>query len=287
MTNTELYLAFDIGGTTIKYSLITQDMTLLTHDVYPTPKTILESISEICEELIKVHHITAIGISTAGIVDSERGSIRYASDLIPNYIGTPLKEHLEKKFSLPVNVINDVQAALLGEALQNTLPDKTFCLTLGTGIGGAYFINDQLYHGANDFENSIGYLNFDSTTGKTWEQRASTIALEKKLKEKYDITVPEAFELARQNNKEMIFELRQWINEIAKGISSIILLFDPSLILIGGGVSKQNDYIIPILEEELEVLLPPNFLKTSFSTPSSFNQNALLGALYPYFITKN
>lgn len=288
MSPEKFFLAFDVGGTTIKYAIIDHSLHILEHDVVDTKQNqdnhILKSIEQISLSYQTKYPLQAIGISTAGIVNSKNGSIKYANYLIPNYIGTPLKEHLEEITNIPVFVVNDVQAALLGEILQAQLPNKTFCLTLGTGIGGAYFENRQVYHGAHDYENYIGALNYDPVSKTTWEQRASTIALEKHLAQSHQISVPEAFNQARQGNQEIHQILSDWIEEIAKGIANIILLLDPAVILVGGGVSRQNDFLLPILAEKLKLYLPESFLKAELKTPTSCNENALLGALYPFLI---
>lgn len=286
MDSKPLYLAFDVGGTTIKYALLSNDTKLYEYHSVPTHKNydehILTTLKQVSLDLMKHYPIKAIGISTAGIVDTVQGEIKYANPLIPNYTGTKIKETLEEVTGLPVSVINDVQAALLGEVWQQQLPPKTFCLTLGTGIGGAFLNHDSLYIGAHNYENSIGYLNYDSKTDTYWEQRASTITLEKKLVKDFNVSVPEAFEYARSGQNRFVTIIDEWISEIAKGVSSIILLLDPHTILIGGGVSKQNDYILPILSKKVDELLPPNFLSVSFKSPTSFNNNALIGAIYPF-----
>lgn len=282
------FLAFDVGGTTIKYAIINHALEIVEHASIATKQNenghILKSIETISQNYREKYPLAAIGISTAGIVNSQDGSIKYANYLIPNYIGTPLKERLEEVMKIPVFVVNDVQAALLGEILQAKLPDKTFCLTLGTGIGGAYFQNQQVYHGAHDYENYIGALNYDPVSQTTWEQRASTIALEQRLAQSHQISVPEAFQKARTGDKEIYLILSEWIEEIAKGIANIILLLDPAVILVGGGVSRQNDFLLPILAEKLKLYLPESFLKAELKTPTSCNENALLGALYPFLI---
>lgn len=287
MENEKVFLSFDIGGTSIKYAIVDDKMNILLHKSIDTNSNkddfILKSLKRITTDLKRTYNVKGVGISTAGIVDSKNGSIKYANYLIPGYIGTPLKKDLEDLCGIPVYVVNDVQAALLGEILQDILEDKTFCLTLGTGIGGAFFVKDEIYHGAHDYENYIGHMNYDSKTKTTWEQRCSTIALQKRLKELSGISVPEAFELARNNDETSKKIIENWIEEIAKGIANIILLLDPSTILIGGGVSKQNDYLLPILKRKLKNYLPESFLKAQLKTPSSCNENALLGALYPFF----
>lgn len=288
--HTTLFLAFDIGGTTIKYAVIDQEMNYLLHESVPTKSNsdghILKTLRTISLSLKADFPLHAIGVSTAGIVDSATGSIKFANQLIPGYTGTQLKKELERTCQLPVYVVNDVQAALLGELLQSSLPDKTFCLTLGTGIGGAFFSDGTIYHGAHDYENYIGQLCYDKKTQTNWEDRCSTIALEKKLRAVHDLSVPDAFTLARAGDGIIAEMLEDWIDEIAKGIAVIVLLFDPRIILVGGGVSKQNDYIFPILTRKLADYLPNSFLNSELRTPSSCNENALIGALYPFITEK-
>lgn len=119
---------------------------------------ILKMLKKITHEMIKEYQLAGIGVSTAGIVDKD-GSIKYAGPTIPNYQGTKIKEELERETNLAVNVVNDVDAALLGEKLAGAARKCTsiYCIALGTGIGGAYFEDGHLFHGFHGTANSLGY----------------------------------------------------------------------------------------------------------------------------------
>lgn len=109
-------LAFDVGGTTIKYALLTPELTLEQTGSVPTNKNkdgqILKTLLELSQKFSHEYELAGIGISTAGIVASD-GSIQYAGPTILDYQGTPLKARLEEATGLLVFVVNDVDAALL------------------------------------------------------------------------------------------------------------------------------------------------------------------------------
>ena len=115
------YLCIDIGGTSIKYGVIQEDLTFLNSDELPTEAQtyggpgIIQKICDIGQKLLKDDSIAGICISTAGMVDCSTGSITYAAPLIPNYTGTPIKQIMEERFHLPCEVENDVNCAGLAE----------------------------------------------------------------------------------------------------------------------------------------------------------------------------
>lgn len=96
--------------------------------------------------MMNSYTLLGIGVSTAGIV-GKNGEIQYAGPTIPGYIGTPIKKELEELSGLPVSVVNDVDAALLGERLAGGAKgsDNVYCIALGTGIGGAYFYEGNYF----------------------------------------------------------------------------------------------------------------------------------------------
>ena len=132
-------LVFDIGGTAIKYGICTNGHLEETKE-YPTEAFrggthILNTICRLSEQYLP---FDAIGISTAGQVNPDEGSIIYANSNIPDYTGTQFKRILQKLFHVPVAVENDVNSAALGEAVFGAGKGKNsfLCLTYGTGVGG-------------------------------------------------------------------------------------------------------------------------------------------------------
>ena len=145
-------LVFDIGGTSIKYGRCENG--ILT-DVNETPTDASlggRHIMDVITGLIKNEtDYDAIGVSTAGQVNAETGSIIYANSNIPGYTGTEIKKELTGLFDVPVMVENDVNSAAMGEASYGAGKDydSFLCLTYGTGVGGAIIQNGALFHGSS------------------------------------------------------------------------------------------------------------------------------------------
>lgn len=283
-------LVFDIGGTSIKYSVCIDDELL---PVKETPTNAHLGGSHILDTLIslieKETDYDAIGISTAGQVNANSGSIIYANSNIPNYTGLQLKEKLEERFHVPVTVENDVNSAAMGEAIYGAgKPYSDFlCLTYGTGVGGAIIQNKQVYHGSSFSAAEFGAIVTHSNEklhqkdffDGCYERYASTTALIQKAKS-YN---PELI------NGRILFEhiedpkvqeiIDQWIDEIMLGLSSLIHIFNPDCIILGGGIMVQ-----PLILEKIQTKIPL-YIMPSFShvviKPAALGNNAgLLGAYH-------
>lgn len=226
-----------------------------------------------------MYHVVGIGVSTAGIVD-QTGTIRYAGPTISNYQGTAIKSTLETKTNLPVNVVNDVDAALLGELLAGSAKDTTsaYCIALGTGIGGAFAINGKLYSGAHNNANSIGYTRFQPQTDTYFEQRAATLTLDTELA-KLNVSVKDGFNLAKNGRQPYLHIIENWINQIATGIADILLVLDPEVLIIGGAVAQQGNYLLKLLNRALTVYIPADLFQTDLKTSKLANDAQLLGAI--------
>ncbi|OQR20274.1 ROK family protein, partial [Ligilactobacillus salivarius] len=240
---------------------------------------ILKSLKKITEEMMNSYTLLGIGASTAGIV-GKNGEIQYAGPTIPGYIGTPIKKELEELSGLPVSVVNDVDAALLGEHLAGGAKgsDNVYCIALGTGIGGAYFYEGKLFSGAHAGANSIGYTLYDKNTKTDYQKRAATLSLEAYLK-KFDISVIDAFEKAKAGDERFEKIIEDWGDEVARGVAEIILLFDPELILLGGAVAKQGEYLVDLVERHLEEYVPKGLIQTQIKVSHLANKAQLLGGI--------
>ena len=112
------YISIDIGGTAIKYGILTEEGAILERyematEAYKGGPEILKKAEGIVEGFLnsgKVlkEELLGICISTAGMVDTEKGEIFYSAPLIPNYIGTKFKMVMETRFHVPCEVENDV-----------------------------------------------------------------------------------------------------------------------------------------------------------------------------------
>lgn len=284
-------MVLDIGGTAVKSAIAENG--ILT-DIRETPTNASlggEHVMELAREIITSYkrdwNFSKIGISTAGQVNPETGSIIYANHNIPGYTGIQVKAILEKAFRVPVYVENDVNAAAIGEAHFGAGKNEHdfVCLTYGTGVGGAIFTNGSLYHGSSFSAGELGALivhpefrhpNIDMYSG-CYEKYASTTALIAKAME-YDPTLTNGKLIFSRFEEEPIQEIvDQWIREIVHGLVSIIHLLNPSCIILGGGIMEQP-YIPAQIEKQLMPAIMPSFRNLTIKKAQLGNQAGMLGA---------
>ena len=158
------YISIDIGGTAIKYGIVSEDAEVLLKKEMKTEAqkggpAILDKVIGIVEAL-KEEADAGVCISTAGMVDIEKGEIFYSAPLIPNYIGTAFKKTVEERFGIPCEVENDVNCAGLAEYKAGAAAGSkaAVMLTIGTGIGGCILLNGEVFHGFSNSACEVGYM---------------------------------------------------------------------------------------------------------------------------------
>lgn len=285
-------LCFDIGGTFIKYGLCNENFNLLEKDKIPTlaengGQSIIERVIEIIEHY---DSIDRVAVSTAGQVDSENGIVVYSTDNIPYYTGMRVKSLIENKTGIPTFVENDVNSAALGEAHFGAAKGVSdfICLTLGTGIGGAIFLNNKLYKGSASSAGELGHMIIHSggkqcTCGGEgcYECYASASALIKAVNKVSPVEL-NAFQIFEKENiekPEIRSEIDKWIDEIIVGLVNIIYIFNPSMIVLGGGIMNE-DYIIELIDRKIYTRLMDNFKNVKIVRPKLGNDAGMIGAAY-------
>lgn len=230
----------------------------------------------------------AVGISTAGQVDTAKGYIYYANDNIPGYTGMQIQRILQEEFQVPVAVENDVNAAALGELYYGAgRGSRDFlCLTYGTGVGGAIVLEKKVYTGSDFSAGSFGGIVIhpekmvpgEEFSG-CYEKFASATALVQAAK-KVDSTLDtgrKIFEV--MDRPEVKACVDSWIDEVVFGLVSLIHIFNPSLILLGGGVMAQY-YIVTEVRKRMETIVSPGFLKLELRQTELGNHAGLMGAAW-------
>ncbi len=285
------YLCFDIGGTSIKYAVATQSGKLITRSEMPTQAKqfggpgIVEKLKKTARHCLERTVISGIAISTAGMVDPQTGSIFYAlPEAIPDYTGTPLKKIMEEEFSLPCSVENDVNCAALGEMWLGAGRGRksAFCLTVGTSIGGCAVINGKIWHGAN---NSAGEIAYMRVPGGRLHDLASAVWLIKKAATAQGVSEEtmdghKVFSLAKEGYYLVKEAIDEMVAHLSDGICNICAILNPEIIILGGGIMAQKEYLQPLISAALkERLVPVVYENTTLAFAELKNDAGLLGAL--------
>ena len=189
------------------------------------------------------HTISGIGISTAGIVDVNKGIVTGGADHIPGYSTIPIINRLQEVLKIPVSIDNDVNCAAFGEKWNGSGREKEnfIMLTLGTGIGGAIFIDGELYRGHSFSAGEWGNMLIE---GKTFEEVASIsglIHLVRNYKGKGNWNGKTIFELYDKGDREVTQAVEVFFKHLAIGISNLAYIFNPETIIIGGGITDRGN----------------------------------------------
>ena len=296
------YICIDIGGTSIKYGVLSEKGEIFIDGTVSTKVTekenfILSDVKKLVRNILdeyENYEIKGICVSTAGVVNPEKGEIAYAGPTIPKYTGTKIKEELEKEFSISCEVENDVNCAGLGEYWKGAGKGSKsmVCLTIGTGIGGSVILDGKLLNGIGYTAGEIGYM--DVNGSYIQNIASSKYLVEKVQKEKVEkegitdaITGVDIFELAKKGDEICIAGINEIISNLAVGVRNIIYLLNPEVIVIGGGITAQKEYLEEKIRKEVnDGMISDMFRKTRIELAQQGNQAGLLGALYN-FLNKN
>ena len=276
------YLGVDIGGTAVKLGLVDDTGRVLrraersvSFDGYKTP--ILDTVQAAIRDFLGSHDVPkleGIGVSATGQIDSRRGVVAGTCGNFPGWIGVDIKGTLEREFGLPVTVANDANCMVLGEVWVGAAKGYTDVIgvTLGTGVGGGIITGGRLLEGARGL-------------GGCYERYAATTALVRGA-QKMGLDAPDGraiFEAAAAGNARTLAVLNDWISEIAQGLAGLVHIFNPQLILIGGGVSAQQELLIdPLAAQVCKSVMPAFTEGLEIKAAALQNDAGLVGAVY-YF----
>ena len=252
--NTEKYLAIDVGGTSIKYTLTDKNAEIIELNEIKTrrePGKLFESLDEII--IPHLNQISGIALSFPGKINVEKGIVNIIAtfEWICNL---PLKSILEEKYNIPVWIENDGKCAALAEFWKGNLSDvdNGMVIGLGTEIAGGIILNGKLYRGSSESAGEISsilsnFKNLDNTKrfGKIGGHKNLTDAYNDK-KGTGDIDSYELFEKYRQGDETAKEVIRNYSRIIAAGIVTIQSVLDVEKFCIGGGISAQDILISEI-----------------------------------------
>lgn len=258
----ENYLAIDVGGTALKIGLLTEEGEILESDSKKTPKT-LDAFYQIIEDTFHEYEgVKGLALSLPGAVDSETGIIGGSSAL--DYIHGPnIKEELEKRLQVRVEMENDANCAALAEVWKGAASDVNDCcfIVSGTGIGGAVVKNKRIHKGQHLHGGEFGYMiadfNFETKEMKTWSDVGSTVAVVRAVAKAkgVDVASLDGRDIFDHYHEDSDYEkaVDKYYYVLANGIYNLQYAYDPQKIIIGGGISVRDD-LLDEVNQRLDVI---------------------------------
>jgi glucokinase len=269
-----LAIGVDIGGTKVSAGVVDEGGDIIdrerrltpSHDVKETEQTIVDVVSELRAR----HEVVAVGIGAAGWIANDQATVLFSPHLA--WRDEPLRAHLIDRIGVPVMVENDGNAAAWAEYRFGAARDAAVavCITLGTGIGGGLVIGGSLFRGAYGVGCEYGHMTVVPDGRRCacgnrgcWEMYASGTALARDARELAEVSPVGAHELMRladsDLNKltgpvvteaarhgdtsaiEIYTSMGRWLG---RGIASLAAALDPTVFVIGGGVSEAGEQLL-------------------------------------------
>lgn len=275
-------IGLDLGGTRTKFGLASLTGVLHWSQSIPTPRrsgrqALLDHLCQVAQRCMQEAarlelKPVAVGLASAGWVNTKLGSVAYATDSMPGWTGTSLESVMHLATGLPVFAENDARAVAVGEHLFGLAAQARdfVCLTLGTGVGGGIYCDGQLVTGAHALGSAIGHLaiitdGLACTCGaRGCLERYTNIAALMRYAEPSHYQGSQAL-IAAANEGQVAAQraIRKFASYLSMGCAALIHLLDPELIVLAGGLVQEN----PILFQELEAALGPRvFARSSRKT---------------------
>jgi beta-glucoside kinase len=299
-----MYIGIDVGGTNIKFGIVTKEGKIVTQGKIPTiheKEKFLHSLVQVIQKLQQNQTILGVGICAPGIIQ-KNGLMVTAGSIKPLY-GINLKEEIQRRIDIPVFVENDANAAAIAEKWQGQARfyNNYLCIVLGTGMGGGIVINNQVYRGAHGMAGEFGWMLIDSLPNS---ENVETVSLNQRgaivgglcnqyqlAREEVNINHPvdalEIFEMERKHDEVATLVVERFFQDLSIGLVNLISSFDPEAILIGGAISE-NKMFMTRLNHTVEQLIVKheslNFLNDKRKIPilpaKLKNDAGLIGAVY-------
>lgn len=261
MASAEQVIGVDLGGTAIKLARFTRDGLLLAEEQIPTPQpampgAICMALCQAIEQLDPDRCASLVGVGLPGPMDAAARVARVCINL-PGWEEVPLADWLEPRLQRRVTLANDGNCALVGEAWSGAARDCTdvVLLTLGTGVGGGVMLGGTLFTGHNGAAAEPGLISIDpnglscnSGNRGSLEQFASIAA----LRRLWDGDPAELARRASQGDVEARAVWSDYGRTLGVGISSLVYVFTPQRVLLGGGLAAASEHFLPAVRREVE-----------------------------------
>ena len=280
-----LYIGIDLGGTGIKAGVVDEQGNILIKDSCPTGsergyEAVIHDMANLALDIVQkggysMADVKAIGIGLPGVMDQRTGRVPFCTNL--SWHDVPLVEEMAKYTDVPVFADNDATVAGLAESVAGVSAGckSSVFVTLGTGVGGGVIIDGKVFTGSHGVATEIGHMvtvdnGLQCTCGKRgcWERYASATALVNEgrmlcalkpaspLMHKVNgdirkINAKHVIDLAKEGEPECARIFDGYIHHLVVGLSNLINVYDPEIIVLGGGVSHAGAFLLNAVRARL------------------------------------
>ncbi len=308
-----MYIGIDLGGMSIKAGLVDESYKIVATKTAPTDAQrpgdeIAKSMAQLASALAKengydIKDIKGIGVGCPGSCNSKTGICAFSANI--NFNDTHICEIITNETGVPAYLGNDANVAAFGEykVIGEEMESMLF-VTLGTGVGGGIILNGKIYEGFNGVGAEIGHIQVDKNSKNKcgcgrygcWETEASVSALiretKKAIKENPDCEMAKAvggdlqlvngrtsFEAAKAGDPVAQAVVDAFIRAVGEGVASMINIFQPEVVLIGGAISKEGDYLLNPIRKLCETeTYKHNGVHTRIAAAQLGNDAGIIGA---------
>lgn len=309
----EYRIGIDLGGTAIKAGVVDEQYNVVHRHSQPTGVGFAQVVKDMAAAAetvaamagLKVSDFPCVGVGTPSCINPYTGRLVFSNNT--NWRDVPLSDELAKHLPVPIFIGNDANCAVVGEALAGAARGKksVVMLTLGTGVGGGVIYDGKLFCGGDGMGAELGHTpliagGYPCTCGINGclESFASVTALIRQTEEamaahpesimhahkqkKGNVSGRTAFDCARQGDETALRVVDQYEEYVANGIGGLVNIFRPEVVLIGGGLSNEGDYLMRPLNEKagkyvfaFDIIGAPPIIKAGLG-----NNAGMIGAAY-------
>lgn len=309
------YLGVDLGGTHIAIGIVTPEGKIVHQGSVVTQRereypAIVKDMAVLSEKLldeakIDLSEIKGAGIGSPGIPDNAQGLIVYANNL--NFRNVPLRSEFQKYLNLPIHIENDANCAALAESVIGAAREAahSITITLGTGIGGGIVIDRKIYSGFNYSASELGHMVMmiqgeACTCGRfgCWEAYASATALIRQTRQAAlqnpnsllnqlvvgnleNINAKTVFDAAKEGDSTAMAVLERYQIYLAEGLINIINILQPEVLVIGGGICAQGEYLLAPVRKLISAgIYSKDIAQTAIKVAELGNEAGIVGAAF-------
>ena len=278
-------IGVDLGGTNIAVGIVNENFEIVAQGSVPTKadrpgELIVDDMAQLCKKLIADMgltdaDITSLGIASPGIVDDETGYVVYTNNL--PFQDFPIIPLLRKQLAIKeMHIENDANAAAWGEAIAGAAKGSrsSVMITLGTGVGGGIIDGKKISKGFNNAGGELGHIvisvdgrpcscgrrgcweTYSSATGliNTTKEKLSECAAQNRstvmtdlVAERGKVNGRTAFDAMRMGDEAATEVVTEYVKYLASGLASMINVFQPEVLSIGGGISNEGQFLLDLV----------------------------------------